>query len=255
MAANTSTPTHGTPGLAGAKRVVPFLAPLAFLAAAGCIDDINRIDGSGVALTTTYDVASFDEIEIGGAFDADISIQEGEPGVEITVDDNLEDRVEVEVRGDRLHVGFRRGSYDFDVTPTAVITVASLDALEVSGASSATVDGLEADGFDLEVSGASEVEVDGSVTAELRVEGSGASDITFRGSAADLILDLSGASSGDFDSLVASSAEIDLSGASDAELGDIPTVTGDVSGASSLTVADDAAVSVDISGASDVERR
>ena len=231
------------------------LAPLALLAATGCIDGINRIDGSGVALTTSYQVDGFDEIEIGGAFSAEVTVRDGEPGVEITVDDNLEDRVEVEVRGDRLHIGFDAGNYDFDVVPTAVITVASLEALGVSGASRATVDGLQASAFDLEASGASQAEVDGSVTADLRLEGSGASTITFRGSAAELILDLSGASSGDLEGLVADSADVDLSGASDAVLGDIPTVAGDLSGASNLTVAEDADVSVDVSGASDVDRR
>ena len=44
-------------------------------------------DGSGVPQTVTYEFDSFDEVDVDGVFDAEITVVDGPPTVEITVDD------------------------------------------------------------------------------------------------------------------------------------------------------------------------
>ena len=240
-----------------ATRRLGSLLPLAVVVAFGataCNGIIGSIDGSGVAETSSIDVEQFDEIDVNGAFDVEITVQDGPASVEVTVDDNLIDYLEVEVVGDQLNVGFEWGNYDFGVQPTAIISVPSLTALEVSGASEATVDGVAAETFDLEVSGASNAVVD-IETSALSVEVSGASNVVLSGDGDTLTLDGSGASTIDLLDFSAELAEIDLSGASDADLGQIRQVDGELSGASNLSAAPDTDVSVRTSGAANVDWR
>lgn len=229
------------------------LGTVAMLGATACNVDIDiGIDGSGVPETTTYDFESFDALDISSAFEAEVEITDGPPTVEITVDDNLTDRLEVDVDNGELNIGMD-GPVDFGVDPTVKITMPALVDLELSGAASATVDGLEAEDLTVDLSGASDAELTGSVT-DLTVDSSGASDFELVGSAATLDLELSGASSAELSDADLGEAAVDLSGASNASFGDVERVTGDLSGASNIEVPDGADVSVETSGASNVER-
>ena len=220
------------------RTVVPVLA-LGLLVLPACrgVDldlSLNEIEGSGVPETTTFDTADFDEIEVTSVFDVTLLIAEGDPSVEVTVDDNLIDDLDVEVDGDRLRIGFERGSYDLNVNPTAMVTVASIDGIEVNGASSLTADGIEGD--------------------ELRIDVSGASHLTATGNVAVVTIDASGASDVDLSGLDVETATVDASGASDVELGSADRVDGELSGASNLTAPAEAVGSIGTSGASNVRR-
>ncbi len=238
------SPTTLTPLVLGACAV-------AALTACGAI---VGIDGSGVAETTSYEFDSFDEVDVSNAFEVEITIVDGPPSVEVTVDDNLVEHLDVDVDSGRLEIGWRRGTFDPDVQPFAAVTMPSLTALELSGASSATVEGAEGASLRLELSGASSVAVDGDVE-RLDVDGSGASALTYRGRADDVTLDLSGASKADLLDTTTQRVTVDLSGASSADVGVAGRVDGDLSGASTLRVPDNADLSVDTSGASSIERR
>ena len=167
--------------LTNSLRTGAALAGLAIAAAACTIDvDLGGEEGSGVAETVSYDFDDFDRVSISAAFRADITVVDGPASVEVTVDDNLVDDLEVELDGDRLEIGWDRGSRRPDVTPTATISLPSLVELDLSGASSAGVTGVDADDLELEASGASTIEVDGSAE-RVSVDGSGASTVVVRG--------------------------------------------------------------------------
>lgn len=212
------------------------------------------VDGSGVAETTTYDFESFDEIDISSAFQADITIADGPPTVEVTVDDNLVDRLEVKVEDGELEIGMKSGRTSFGVQPTVVITVPELTELELSGATQAIVSSVDTSDLKIDLSGASDALVKGDVT-NLIVDGSGASEFRLDGSADALSLDLSGAGSADFTDSPIGSVSIDLSGGSEAEFSEVDEVDGDLSGASTVIVPEETNVNVSASGSSDVERR
>ena len=198
------------------------------------IRSLDAEDGSGVPETTSFDFDDFSEIEVGGVFDVTVTVADGPPTVEVTVDDNFVDDLDVRVSGDRLRIGFDGGNYDPDVQPTAVVTVESLEEIEVSGASAMTVTDVDSERLSVEASGASEVVISGETTT-LSVEASGASDA-------------------DFSQLTTSTATVEASGASDVEIGAADRVDGDLSGASTLVAPAGAAGSIDTSGASNVKR-
>lgn len=227
---------------------------LALFGATACdVSFETSADGSGVPETVTYDFDAFDEVDISGVFSADITIAEGPPAVAITIDDNLVDRLEVRVDNGELKVDMTRGNVNHDVSPTVVITVPSLTELDLSGASSATVDGLDEPELKLDVSGAADAGLFGDVT-ELDVDVSGASNVTFDGKIEQVTLDLSGAGSADFTDATVGVAKVDLSGASSTEFEVLDEVSGDLSGGSSLSIPSGADTSVETSGASQVDR-
>lgn len=224
------------------------------LAACGAIDIAFDVDGSGDSQTETYAFDSFDKVDIGSAFESTITIQSGDPSVEVKMDDNFFEHLDIDVSNGELRIRMEDGSYDHNVDPEVTITMPSIVALEVSGATKTELSGLDENDFELEMSGAATLDIDGSAD-NLTIDNSGASSFEMDGSAKVLNLDASGAASVDLDNVAADQAEVDLSGASSAELGEISSVTGELSGAASLEVPDSANVSVSTSGASSVERR
>ncbi|MEM7326500.1 MAG: DUF2807 domain-containing protein [Actinomycetota bacterium] len=211
------------------------------------------VDGSGDAETVTYDFDSFDRVEIGSAFESTITIQSGDPSVEVTMDDNLFEDLDIEVSDGWLRIRMDDGTYDHKVDPEVVITMPSLVELDVGGATETEVIGLSEPSFEVDSSGAADLKLFGAM-GSLRIDASGASNIEGDGSATDITLDTSGAAGVDLDDVSAETVQVDMSGASNAELGEVSEVSGDLSGASSLEVPDGTTVSVSTSGAASVER-
>lgn len=210
-------------------------------------------EGSGIPETVTYDVESFDEVDLSNSFNGEITVVEGPPSVEVTVDDNLVEKLRVEVDGDELNVDIKGNSIDFGVVPTVIISMPNITELDLSGGSSAVVTGVDTPSFKVDLSGGSDAEVDGAVE-NLVIDGSGGASLIFNGSADRAVLDLSGAASADLSDAVVESASVDLSGASDVLFETIDEVTGDLSGAATVRVPNGTNVTVDTSGGASVDR-
>lgn len=230
---------------------------LLLISATGCNRYLGEIDGSGTP--ETVDVSTedgFNQLELSHGFEVDVVVTEGPPSIEVTVDDNLVEYLDVEVRGDVLEVGFQdRSSYDFDVQPTATISMSSLERIDLSGAVTAEVAGVVAsEAIVVDASGASDLSLDARVDT-LTIDASGASNVDVDGRAEDVQIDASGASNVDLVSLDANGATVDLSGASFLRLGTVETVEGDLSGASTLAAATTSDVDVRTTGASSVAWR
>lgn len=229
--------------------------------------------GSGQLETRAFDIEGFNRVSVGSAFAADVSYAETY-GVSITADSNLFTHLEVERRGDTLHIGFkprialRRG------TLRAVVSLPYLEGIDASGASRVSVAGFtDAPRFDagasgasrltldtltlgnckLDVSGASHLELvdlrtddaDFDVSGASRVNGvlvmrngdleaSGASQINLRGSAGILQIGGSGASNLNLDGFPMTDLDLSLSGASRSSVEVSGRIDLDISGASTL---------------------
>jgi len=235
----------------GAVTVVRSLAAVAIVVVVGAA--CNTVEGSGDVVSRRIDVTAFSRLQVSGTFTATVSVGDAE-AVTIRIDDNLVDRLDVRVTGDTLHVGLRSGTSVTDATLEADITVRSLSALDVSGASDVTLaDPLASDALSLAVSGASRLT--GAVAVgEGRMEVSGASDVELTGSATTCAVTVSGASSLSAGQLTIDRLEIDLSGASDADVAVTGTLSAGASGASSLRyTGSPTVVRSETSGASSIE--
>ncbi|PYL99365.1 MAG: hypothetical protein DMF19_12690 [Verrucomicrobia bacterium] len=140
-------------------------------ALAGC--DIAGIRGNGHLISEQRNVDPFINIETGGAFR--VEWHSGAPSASITVDENLMQYVEMEVRDKVLHVRTTRS-----VRPTHSIklelTSTALEGASFSGASRLNALQLSGPKFYLETRGASNVVLDGAVD-ELVANMTGASDL------------------------------------------------------------------------------
>jgi len=193
----------------------------------------TTVTGSGTVITKSVPVSSFSKIEVGDAFDVNVTMGDPEQ-VTLRVDDNLADRLDVGISSETLHLGLKPRTSVRSATLHADVTVRRLSDIDVSGAGQVHLSGdLSGQKVDLTVSGAGGL--DGTVHVdEVSVELSGASNVKLSGTAGRLVVKESGASDLEGDQLQAGDLVINLSGASSAAVSVTDTISAGLSGASSL---------------------
>ncbi len=222
------------------KKILIMLSLCALLV--GCTKDW------GTPTTRNYPInGSFTGLEVSGAFQVTVSDQVTD--VVVTVGDLAHERVVVEVKNGKLHIGFKPNTM-YNGTATAIIPTTVLRDLDLSGASSFTGD-LLGEEVDVDLSGASVFR--GQVTAnDIDFDLSGASYFTGDIKADRLKFELSGASSVTASGYCQNRMEIDLSGGSqlDAVNLDASVIHGSMSGGSHADVTCCTSLNVSLSGGS-----
>ncbi len=196
------------------------------------ITNFGGIQGSGTAKTETRSIAGFNKVEAGGAVNVQITAAQKDFAVSVEADDNLLQSIKTEVSDDTLKIY----SEDGISTKTLInvkISMPEIIALELSGASSGNVAGVNTDLIQLKISGASKVIIDGEVI-RLTADASGASKIEAENlKAEDVFIDVSGASGATI--LATEELHANASGASKIfYVGEPKRIKQDVSGASSI---------------------
>jgi len=154
----------------------------------------RSISGSGALVTREYDLEGFSKLEIGSAFEVELT-QSSIYSVVITSDDNVVDDVRVRLSGDTLSIDLRPLSLTIgDITLRAEISMPRLEGAEMSGAS-------RLEGY--------------MDTEDVRFEVSGASRLYLQGDGGNVRLDASGASRVDLSEFRVDDADLEVSGASD----------------------------------------
>lgn len=210
--------------------------------------------GSGVDVTRSYPLSGFRAIDV-AAFT--LTVTRGDTfAVSVTADDNVFDRLVVDVRTGTLRLGIANQTSLRQVTLRAEVTMPELDALDSACNATVTMRGFSSDILrTIDLSGASHLDAD-LHSSQLRLTASGASNVVLRGSATELQVDLGGASNTTATDFAVVNADVSLSGASRAQL----QVTGQIrsaelSGASTLRYGGGGAVSgVQTSGGSTISR-
>ncbi len=197
-------------------------------ALAGC--DIGGIRGNGHLVSEQRKVDPFINIETGGAFR--VEWHSGAPSASITVDENLMQYVEMEVRDKVLHVRTTRS-----VRPTHSIKLElasnALEGASFSGASRLNAHQLSGTKFYLETTGASNVVLDGAVD-ELVANMTGASDLRAE-SLQTKAAELSVTGAGDARVAVSDTLKVSITGAGKVEyLGNPPHIEREITGAGSI---------------------
>jgi len=224
---------------------------LCVLLLTGC--DFAGIMGSGTLVTKDLPLQSFDKIEAGGAIHLDVT-QGKTYSVSVTADDNLWQYADVQIENNTLHLALKGGSFG-NTHVSAKIVLPHLSGVDISGASSGMLHGIDEpkDDLKIQVTGASKVE--GDVTAKkLSLDVSGASSAGLKGHADALTIDASGASHAELRDLAAGEVRVHASGASEVKVNASSQLDFDVSGASHLSYAGQPLLhSAQTSGASSVE--
>jgi eukaryotic-like serine/threonine-protein kinase len=213
----------------------------------------ERIVGSGISASKTWDIADFSSVQVRSTFHARIS-KGSRFAVTTASDDNVLPLVRVVKEGNTLKIGLESNkSFELKKPLEAEITLPVLAGLDVSGAAEASLKGFDSEKeLTLRLSGASKIAGEMSVVkADLDVDG--ASSLSLTGSAQSARLSGSGASQVTLPEFLMKECTLDLSGASTAQLSvrSAATFSAKLSGASELkgtVVAKN--VKLDMSGAS-----
>jgi hypothetical protein len=243
---------------------VKFLAPLLLVfLLVGCIlppvmiSPAQSVTGSGNLVTREFSIKDFDRLNISHAFKAEVTQGDGY-AVQVTVDDNLEQYLEVSKQGDTLTVGLKPG-LNLSLNRTTMrtkITMPKLRGIDANGATQVTLAGFESDdSLDVRVSGASTVRGDiqsGGSTFDV----SGASTVRLNGRGGDSNIDVSGASRADLEDFVLEDVSIKVSGAGTAIVNVTGRLDAEASGASKVEYLGEPTLgNIDESGASHVAPR
>jgi hypothetical protein len=150
------------------------------LVTSGCAITLRYEEGSGVLVTEQRDVSGFDRVSFEG-FGTLIITHGSKESLTIEAEDNILPRIETNVRGGTLEIGFDTDRWLDIVRPTKSITytltVITLDGIALSGAGSIEASGIDAERFDVELSGAGSIELSGfAATQEINVSGAGSYD-------------------------------------------------------------------------------
>lgn len=199
----------------------------------GCTWSDDVVKGDGNVVVRTVEVASFNAIDLGGMFDVTL-----EPGSDLTVtvqtDENLQELVTIEVRGEVLNISNERNTVLRPTEMKVHIVYPALERIRVGGACKINSDQvLESEDMELEISGAASIDLAVDVKS-LFTKVSGAGDITLEGQATTHRLILSGASNLDAENLVTRETDVKLSGAGSAHVNATGTLKANLSGIGSI---------------------
>ena len=227
------------------SRLFLLLAAFATVFLSGCslpemiISGVGRsVTGSGNLITLEPANQDFSRVEFSHAFQAEVT--QGESySVVITIDDNLEQYLEVSQDGDTLKVGMEPGLMLSlrNTTMQARITMPELTGVNGSGATRITIGGFESG-------------------QDLAIDVSGASTLRGQIDAGDLRADVSGASQANLSDFRLQNVDVEASGASRAEVNASGRLDAEASGASTVLYSGDPTLGrTNTSGASTIRAR
>ncbi|MCP3917399.1 MAG: DUF2807 domain-containing protein [bacterium] len=190
----------------------------------------ETVHGSGTSSTEYRDVDGYRSVAVRGSIDARVRV--GEPAhVMITGDDNLIEYVETSVENGRLIVQVRRG-FRLDPAPRIEIGASQLESLQLVGAGTLRVEGVDDE------------------TIELGLEGSG--DLECRGRVGQLVATVTGSGTMDLFDLVAQDAQVEISGSGDIETRAERALSVSVSGSGDVLYRGEPEISQSIAGSGEV---
>jgi len=230
-------------------KVVVLVALIGILAvtAASCKWTIGVVRGSGDIESEEREVSGFNEIEFTGI--GNLIIEQGdEESLVVEADDNIIGLIETEVRGDKLHIGFKRG---VNVVPTSRIkfylTVVDLDRIDLLGLGDIDCDRFETDDLEFNISGSGDIEF--KITAEsIETNVSGLGNINLLGKVDSHKIRISGSGKYDAEELESKDCEVEISGLGSATVNASDNLDIEINGAGNVYYKGDPHVSQHISG-------
>ncbi len=212
-----------------------------------------------VGQVTSRDVnfSGYSVLQVSDAFNVNVQFSDSEEKITIEANENLHDRIIVEMEGQILRIGLKNHtSIKGIATLNAFIVTNSITKFDVSGASKLSLQSeLMASEANIKLSGASEfmaaLDLD-----RLELEAGGASHLNLFGNTAMLNASLSGASTLEDYDLIIGKLNLRMAGACDAYLSVTESIDIEASGASRLSYKGKAVVKEKrLSGASAVIKK
>jgi hypothetical protein len=213
------------------------------------------VTGSGHPITETYDYSDFIAIEAHQGFQVELTKQSNF-NIEITVDDNLQEYLDVSKSGNTLRIGLQQNRLYPSATLSAKIGMPDISRIDLSGGSRADVTGFDlSHDLSIELSGGSRISGDISA-ADVNLELSGGSRIELVGSADNLVADGSGGSQLELGSFPVGNADIEISGGGRGNIDVSGTLDLNLSGGSQVVYDGEPRIGdIDLSGGSTFRKK
>ncbi len=188
--------------------------------------------------TDTRALSGFTDVGLSGGFSRVVFKQGDKTGVTIKCEKIDPSKIETEIKGNSLHIGMARGSYNNTGKIEIEVTYTQLESIRNSGSSDVEIAGtLKAPKFSFASSGSGDLVGDFEVNDfEIRISGS--SDMTLSGKADDQHITISGSGDVDAAKLRGKTAEVTISGSGDVDLNVSGKVKTRVSGSGDVTNAE-----------------
>jgi len=212
------------------KTFITALGVLALVAGA-CTDlssDDTRIRGSGVVVTETREIGTFDRLSVEGSGEVFIEVGPSS-SIEIEAEDNVMAVLTTEIRNGRLVLSIEDGHSLRQIkTPIYRITTPNLTGVAIAGSGDITIDGVDTTEFVVEIAGSGNVQPTG-IADHLLVSIAGSGD--YEGdlmSTASARVEIAG--SGSVLVNAEQTLDVSISGSGDVEYLHNPVVTQSIAG-------------------------
>lgn len=215
----------------------------------------ERVEGSGNLVEENRQVSGFDRVNLAGIGRLEIRLGEQE-ALRVEAEDNLQEHIITEVRGDTLFIGIEQG---VNIDPTRQITyhltATNLTGLVISGAGEANAPSLEAENFDVLISGAGNLTLEALNADTLTVDISGAGNLEIQGGQVERQdISISGSGSYNARQLESQVVDITISGLGSATVRVQELLNAEVSGSGQVRYIGQPEVNEDVSGVGSVEQ-
>ncbi|PAP76273.1 head GIN domain-containing protein [Rubrivirga marina] len=223
----------------------------------GCFNvstDGERVEGSGTEGRRTVDADGVREVRL--AAPGTLVITPGAAPLVIEGDDNLVDRLEVEVDDGELSIQVPPGaSFRLDRPLRMRIGVERLEGVEVAGSGRVEASDVQTDDLDAAIAGAGALALDGlrAEAVDVRVAGSG--DVTLSGRAGRLDVEIAGSGDVDASGLAAGEASVSVAGSGDVTVRVEKALDVEIMGSGDVHYFGSPTVSRRVMGSGDVSRR
>lgn len=211
-------------------------------------------EGSGDLTTQAYDVSEFEGISVCCGLDVEIEFEEASTqSVEITIDDNLHEFLDIEVRDSTLRIE-PENDVNLDSKDPVLVTITGpdLEALEVSAGSNVTAVWPTVASLDLDVDAGADVTLTVD-TDMLTVDADAGTDVTLDGRADIVVVTADAAADVRLTAVKVKDATLEASAGSDIEIEASGTITGSADAGSDIDIwGDPDRVDIDVDVSSDL---
>jgi hypothetical protein len=216
------------------------------------------LHGEGAKVTKTVPLGAFTSIDVSVNSITTINVQPGaQPSMQVVAYQNHQEHIVTKIADNKLVIEDNlKPNWNFGRKKEIefIITVPSLEGLEVNGATDASIHGpLTAKEFKLDISGAVNVKVDSMNVTDFNSEVSGAANIEVDGGVAQAAYyDISGAAKVRAFLLRTVDSKTEISGAAKAEINASGKLDVDISGAGKVAYKGHPVLTKNISGAGSI---
>lgn len=218
----------------------------------------SRSEEPGPVVSRAFQVGNFTEIEVAGPFDVDVKTG-GTPGVSARGNQNLIDRLQVEVRGNTLVIRPKKdrrwfgGGWSVNGKGALSITVPMIRAASLAGAGDMRIDAVRGDSFEGSIAGSGDLRL-GTVEVEsLKVGIAGSGDAAAgSGRVERAEYNIAGSGGVDASGIAAEDLEVSIAGSGDIRAQATGRAKIDIVGSGNVDVTGGAKCSVSKAGSGNV---